>query len=152
MGCICYLKLCIYGYLPLYLSFFSFLTESLTKSSEYLMYSGREQYKIKQGNQVSQNSNKIFPITFPQDITTASSSAELRKFCLWVTLGWLWDITFHHSQALCWILILPFRQQCLLMQLNKLEIFLPHLDRCLWHTGIAEGKSFWKHALYLTFL
>lgn len=35
--------------------------ESLTKSSEYLMDSGREQYKIKQGNQVPQNSNKIFP-------------------------------------------------------------------------------------------
>lgn len=55
MDWIYYLKLCIYGYLHLYLSVFSFLAESLTKSSEHLMYLGREQYKIKQGNQASQN-------------------------------------------------------------------------------------------------
>lgn len=87
IDCMYYLKLCIYGYLHLYISFLGFLTESLTKSSEHLMYSGRDQCKIKQRNQVMQNSNKIFPITFPPGITTASSSVEAEKSLLIVCTG-----------------------------------------------------------------
>lgn len=55
--CLFYLKLCIYGYFTC-ISIFGFLAEPLAKPSEGLtMYSDKEQYKIKRGNEVTQNSH-----------------------------------------------------------------------------------------------